>query len=109
MEAKRKSGSRQSVPVLIILLTCAGAAPSQAPPEPQSPPVRSPGNAEWAPTFGEAAQRAAAQGKFLFVEFDKQGCGHCQRMDTLLYPAFDFEALLIPSVPFKLSLVSCEG
>ncbi len=110
MEAKRQSGSRESVLVLIVLLTCAAAAPSQEPPpDHQSPPVHSPGNAEWAPTFGEAAQRASAQGKFLFVEFDKQGCGHCQRMDTLLYPAFDFEALLIPMVPVKLSLDSSEG
>jgi thioredoxin-related protein len=109
MGAKRKSGSRDSVLVLIVLLTCAAAAQSQAPPGHENQAVRSPGNAEWAPTFGEAGQRAAAQGKFLFVEFDKQGCGHCQRMDTLLYPAFDFEALLIPMVPVKLSLDSSEG
>jgi thioredoxin-related protein len=110
MEAKRKSGSRDTALVLILLLTSAAAAPSQAPPpEQQSGSVHSPGNAEWAPTFGEAARRAAAQGKFLFVEFDKQGCGHCQRMDSLLYPAFDFEALLIPMVPVKLSLDSSEG
>ena len=37
------------------------------------------------------------------------GCGNCQRMDTLLYPAFDFEALLIPMVPVKLDLDSAEG
>jgi thioredoxin-related protein len=110
MGAKRKSGFRDTVLVLIVLLTFAAAAPSQAPPpEHASSPVHSPGNAEWAPTFGEAVQRSAAQGKFLFVEFDKQGCGHCQRMDNLLYPAFDFEALLIPMVPVKLSLDSSEG
>jgi thioredoxin-related protein len=110
MEAKKKSGSRDTVLVLIVLLTLAAASSSQEPPpEHQSPPVHSPGNAEWASTFGEAAQRAAAQGKFLFVEFDKQGCGHCQRMDALLYPAFDFEALLIPMVPVKLSLDSSDG
>ena len=109
MEAKRKSGSRESVLALIVLLACAAAAQAQAPPEHQNQPLRSAGNAEWAPTFGEAAQRAAAQGKFLFVEFDKEGCGYCRRMDTLLYPAFDFEALLIPMVPVKLSLESSEG
>jgi thioredoxin-related protein len=109
MEAKRKSGSRESVLVLIVLLIGATAALAQAPPGAQNNPVRSPGNAEWASTFGEATQRAAAQGKFLFVEFDKQGCGHCQRMDILLYPAFDFEALLIPMVPVKVSLDSNEG
>ncbi len=111
MEAKRKSGALRRGLLPAALLTCAASALSQTPPENQNPgqPVRSPGNAEWAATFGEATQRAAAQGKFVFVEFDKQGCGHCQRMDTLLYAAFDFEALLIPMVPVKLSLDSSEG
>src|SRR5262249_14991224 len=36
-------------------------------------------------------------------------CGNCQRMDQLLYPAFDFEALLIPMVPVKLRIDSAEG
>ena len=113
MEAKRKSGIRERalflVLIVIVLLSGSTAALSQAPPEDRNNPVRSPGNAEWASTFGEATQSAAALGKFLFVEFDKKGCGYCQRMDVLLYPAFDFEALLIPMVPVKVSLDSSEG
>ncbi len=45
----------------------------------------------------------------MFIEFDSPGCGNCRRMDALLYPAFDFEALLIPMVPVKVSLDSVEG
>ncbi len=93
---------------LFLVLACARRASAQAPP-PSGNPVRSPGNADWASTFDEASQRAAAQGKFLFIEFDSRDCGGCQRMDRLLYPAFDFEALLIPMVPVKVSIESGEG
>src|SRR5258706_9650734 len=103
----------KSVPRALALVLFASAAaalsPAQALPDVQKNAVRSPGNAQWAPTVEEAARRAAREGKFLFVEFDQQGCGHCQRMDVLLYPAFDFEALLIPMVPVKVLLESTEG
>ncbi len=82
--------------------------PASPTPEP-TPLVRSPGNADWAPDPEEAARRASAQGKYVFYEFDQPRCGNCTRMDTLLYPAFDFEALLIPMVPVKVSLPSPEG
>ncbi len=100
----------------LLLSAQAPAAPAQTPPPvetpaepPPTPVVRSPGNADWAPTVGEARRRAAEQGKFVFIEFDAKGCGNCQRMDQLLYPAFDFEALLIPMVPVKVSLDTPEG
>lgn len=53
--------------------------------------------------------RAAAQQKLVFIEFSGAECGNCQRMDSLLYPAFDFEALLIPMVPVKLDSSLGEG
>ena len=94
---------------LVALFLGAAAAAAQAPPAPSGSPVKSPGNADWAPNVYEARQRAAAQGKFVFIEFDRTGCGGCRRMDTLLYPAFDFEALLIPMVPVKVMIDSEEG
>ncbi len=83
--------------------------PIETPAEQPTPVVRSPGNADWAPTVDEARRRAAEKDKFVFIEFDSKGCGNCQRMDQLLYPAFDFEALLIPMVPVKVWLESPEG
>src|SRR5215475_2755207 len=82
-------------------------SPSSAPPPTKA--VRSPGNAVWAVTLPEARSRASSENKLVFIEFDKERCGHCQRMDQLLYPAFDFEALLIPMVPVKLRIDSPEG
>jgi len=73
-------------------------------------PVKSPGNAVWAASPNAARAAAAAAGKFVFVEFDGgPACGQCRRMDYLLYPAFDFEALLIPMVPAKVLIDSPEG
>src|SRR5437867_12939431 len=99
--AARRNPRSQTVLVL-LLFASAAAAPSQTTqplPDVQKNAVRSPGNAQWSPTVEEARKRAARERKFLFVEFDQEGCGRCQRMDILLYPAFDFEALLIPMVP----------
>ena len=91
--------------------TPAAAAQSQQPQvTAQAPPaVTSPGNAKWAASPDEAKALAASTGKFVYLEFDRPECGQCQRMDALLYPAFDFEALLINMVPVKLSLDSGEG
>ncbi len=96
------------VPLAVLFL---GAAPAtaQTPSAPPNNTVSSPGNADWASNVNEARQRASAQGKFVFIEFDRNGCGGCQRMDVLLYPAFDFEALLIPMVPVKVMIDSEEG
>jgi hypothetical protein len=83
---------------------------SQAGPAPATTPlVRSPGNAEWAATLAEARARAASEKKLVFVEFGQENCGNCRRMDALLYPAFDFEALLVGMVPVKLGLDEPEG
>ena len=68
------------------------AAPSSANPDPNRA-VKSPGNAEWAKTAEEARARAAAENKLVYYEFDSPNCGDCHRMQSLLYPAFDFEAL----------------
>ena len=94
---------------LVALFLGATPATAQTPSAPSSSTVRSPGNADWASNVNEARQRASAQGKFVFIEFDRNGCGGCQRMDVLLYPAFDFEALLIPMVPVKVMIDSEEG
>jgi tetratricopeptide (TPR) repeat protein len=80
------------------------APPPAAPERPQSDPnrpVKSPGNAEWAPTVADARKQAEAQKKLVYYEFESQGCDDCHRMQKLLYPAFDFEALLIGMVPVK--------
>ena len=77
------------------------AAPTRA--------VKSPGNAEWAQSVEEARKRAAEQHKLVYYEFASQGCGECGRMESLLYPAFDFEALLIGMVPVRVDLVSKAG
>ncbi|HEY4230867.1 MAG TPA: hypothetical protein VGO79_11905, partial [Thermoanaerobaculia bacterium] len=71
--------------------------------------VKSPGNAEWAQSVEEARKRAAEQHKLVYYEFASQGCGECGRMESLLYPAFDFEALLIGMVPVRVDLVSKAG
>jgi thioredoxin-related protein len=71
--------------------------------------LRSPGNAVWASSFEEARKRAAAEEKLVFIEFEGEECGPCKRMQGLLYPAFDFEALLIGMVPVKVRLESTEA
>lgn len=71
--------------------------------------VRSPGNADWAGTLADARRRAAAEKKLVFYELTREGCGDCRRMDALLYPAFDFEALLTGMVPVKIDLDSPDG
>jgi thioredoxin-related protein len=68
-----------------------------------------PGNVIWATSTKEAHDRAEREGKFVFFEFTKEECGNCQRMDSLLYPSFDLEALLVSSIPIKIDLESPEG
>lgn len=101
---------------LVLFLLASGAA-AQAPSPAASPtpivsrPVTSPGNADWAASPGEAKARAAAEQKLVFIQIDKEGreCGQCRRMEALLYPAFDFEALLASMVPVRVPLASPEG
>lgn len=92
----------------ILLLLPAAFLPAQTPP-PRTPVVRSPGNAVWAATLADARRWAAAEKKFVFVEFGQKACGNCQRMDTLLYNAFEFEALLVPMVPVKVDIDLPDG
>jgi tetratricopeptide (TPR) repeat protein len=76
------------------------AAPGTSNPE-VNRQVKSPGNAAWAETVDEARAKAAAENKLVYYEFDSPSCADCHRMQSLLYPAFDFEALLIGMVPVK--------
>ncbi|HEY2798831.1 MAG TPA: hypothetical protein VGK26_13145 [Thermoanaerobaculia bacterium] len=113
--------SRAAFTVLLAGGFAAGTATAAPEPVPQPTPhpeataatstrqVKSPGNAEWAASADEARTRAAAQHKLVFYEFVSQGCGECGRMEGLLYPAFDFEALLIGMVPVRVDLVSKSG
>src|SRR5215471_297104 len=87
----------------------ASGPPQSVPPPTPTKVVRSPGNADWAATPAEAQVRAADSKKLVFYEFDQAKCGKCRRMDQLLYPAFEFEALLIPMVPVKVWIDSAEG
>ncbi len=98
----------------LLALALGGAAglaqePARTPAFPAKGPVTSPGNAEWAANAADARARALAQKKLVYYEFEAPGCGNCRRMQALLYPAFDFEALLIGMVPVKLDLDSEEG
>ncbi len=96
---------------LLVALLAGARLSAQEPANPDSNrPVTKPGNADWAPTVDAARKTAGPQNKLVFIEIDGgPECGHCQRMDTLLYPAFDFEAILISMVPVKVALDSVEG
>lgn len=95
--------------LLALLAAAPLAAQEPVHPDPNRPVTR-PGNADWAATVEEARKIAGPQNKLVFIEIDGGAeCGHCQRMESLLYPAFDFEALLIPMVPVKVPLDSVEG
>ena len=84
-------------------------APTPAPFASSTSAPSGPGNALWAQTTKEAHDRALADGKFVYFEFEKNPCGNCERMDGLLYRASEFEALLASSVPIKLDLGTPEG
>ena len=125
MRQPRISLSRRRLEVrlrTLIALCLSGLAMTSAAQQPTSTPapsggtspsaggaVTSPGNARWAATPDEARTRAASEAKFVYIEFDAPECGQCRRMDALLYPAFQFEAVLLPMVPVKTSLDSPEG
>lgn len=83
--------------------------PATPPPPPSDRPVVSPGNAEWAASGDEARAKAAEQKKLVYYEIEGPRCDDCRRMHALLYPAFDFEALLTGMVPVKVALDSEEG
>ncbi len=84
-------------------------APTASPKPQVNRPVTSPGNADWAKDPADAQARAAAAKKLVYYEFANADCGDCRRMQALLYPAFDFEALLVGMVPVQVVLDSPEG
>jgi thioredoxin-like negative regulator of GroEL len=83
-------------------------AATPAPPPPNRPVV-SAGNAEWATSGNEARAKAAAEKKLVYYELESPRCDDCRRMHALLYPAFDFEAVLTGMVPVRVALDSEEG
>jgi thioredoxin-related protein len=99
----------------LLALSLAGAASAQQQPQPSTPPagsnrpVQSPGNAKWADTLDQARARATADKQLVFIEFASPDCSDCRRMQSLLYPAFDFEALLIGMVPVQVRYDSEES
>ena len=85
-----------------LLAAAPALSQTTAPPAPpENRPVKSPGNADWAPTVADARKRAETEKKLVYYEFESQGCDDCRRMQKLLYPAFDFEALLVGMVPVR--------
>lgn len=96
-------------PCLTALALSVGALGAQEIPNEGPRAVQSPGNLLWAGDPEEARSRAVAENKLVFVEFEGEECGNCQRMKSLLYPAFDFEALLIGMVPVKVDLESAAA
>ncbi|HWZ85278.1 MAG TPA: hypothetical protein VN032_03705 [Thermoanaerobaculia bacterium] len=79
------------------------------PPATSSRPVMSPGNAVWAANASEARAIAKADKKFVYYEFASPECPDCRRMQGLIHPAFDFEALLVGMVPVQIALGSPDG
>ena len=107
---------RRPAPALLGLALLSGAAAAQQTPPPAPPPpstgshaVTSPGNAVWAANVAEARAIAKADRKLVYYEFASKDCGDCRRMQGLLYPAMDFEALLAGMVPVQVALGSPDG
>lgn len=105
---------RSKAPGLLALTLVVIPAAAQQPAPTSAPPaigrrLVSPGNAEWAASTADARAKAKAQKKLVYYEFADPDCGNCRRMESLLYPAFDFEALLVGMVPVRLSLDSPDG
>ncbi|HTR05006.1 MAG TPA: hypothetical protein VMN82_17600 [Thermoanaerobaculia bacterium] len=109
--------SRVLIPSVLIAAGAAlcGVAGAQQP-TPASPPppaarraVKSPGNAVWAANVTEARAIAKADHKLVYYEFASKECGDCRRMQGLLHPAFEFEALMTGMVPVQVALSSTDG
>jgi len=98
------------------MLLVAAVNPAAARPAPPSSPAaapgqipQGPGKADWADTFAQARERADREGRVVYAEFFEQGCGNCIRMQTLLYPAVNFEMMLLRMVPVRIDRLSPEG
>lgn len=115
MQNRSRPNPRAPRLALLALALAATAADGQqaTPATPAHPEanhaVTSPGNSEWAPDVAFAKKRASAQHKLVYYEIGGETCKDCRRMQGLLYPAFDFEALLVGMVPVQVKLESDEG
>ena len=102
----------RSAAIVLFVSAAAIAAPENPPaPDPAPSPAHAttPGKAVWEPTYEKARARATSEGKLVFIEFTGEGCGNCVRMDSLLYPAVNFEMTLLRMVPVKLDRTVGEG
>jgi len=110
--------------VLFAALTAPQKAvpPATTPPAPATAPTATaasreksdplppgPGNVAWAASVDEARTRASREDKLVFIEFVKNECGNCERMDNLIYPSTDLAAMLASMVPVKVDLESLIG
>ena len=84
------------------------AAPSEAPPAAAGAPA-GPGKAIWARDYAEARDRARRDGKVVYVEFSEANCGNCIRMHSLIYPAVNFEMMLLRMVPVNVDRLGSDG
>jgi hypothetical protein len=100
--------------VCLAAWPCAGSAlPDPVPstdtaPGPASEPA-GPGKAIWAANYAEARERALRDGRVVFVEFSEKNCGNCIRMHGLIYPAVNFEMMLLRMVPVNVDRLGAEG
>ena len=113
--------SRSAVSALVtaciaLAAPFAAASPDGTAPSPPSsdsavppPPPIGPGKANWAKDYTEAREGATRDHKVVYIEFFERGCGNCQRMDALTYPAVNFEMMLLRMVPVKLDRTSEPG
>lgn len=83
-------------------------APAETGPAETSLPT-GPGKALWAKDYAEARDRARREGKVVFVEFSDKQCGNCVRMHALIYPAVNFEMMLLRMVPVNIDRTGAEG
>lgn len=114
-----------ALPLVLFAALTAPQKPAQAPAATPSAPAATtapaatreisdplppgPGRVIWATSLEEARIRASEGDKLVFLEFVKKECGNCERMDNLLYPAADLEALLATMVPIKVDLETPMG
>jgi thiol-disulfide isomerase/thioredoxin len=84
------------------------AAPEETAPATAGTPA-GPGKAIWARDYAEARDRARRDGKVVFVEFSEANCGNCIRMHSLIYPAVNFEMMLLRMVPVNVDRLGSDG
>jgi len=86
------------------------ASPAESAPTPAEPtPQAGPGKAVWANDYAEARERARSESKVVYVEFSDKQCGNCTRMHALMYPAVNFEMMLLRMVPVVVDRAGTVG